>query len=252
MLSAPTVRNLKLVIAYTGENFSGWQSQPDANAVQDHLEAALLKIVGSRVVVHGAGRTDAGVHALAQCANIQVPEGMRMAPLQWQAALNGNLPREIRIMRCVWAHRDFHARFSANGKQYRYTVVDGLVLPPRYLGTAWHVPVRLDVASMRDFLTGLVGDHDFRAFAANRGVPVEDTRRTISHAALRQQGRVLEIDFVGNGFLYKMVRLLTGTAVRCGRGKLPVADALAMLRNPQAKAIHMAPAEGLTLVRVLY
>lgn len=244
-------RNLKLVIAYDGADFSGWQSQPDCNAVQDHLEGALVKIIGSRVVVHGAGRTDAGVHALAQCAHIEVPAGL-MTPPQWQSALNGNLPRKIRIMRCLWAHRDFHARFSATGKHYRYTLVDGPVLPPRYLGVAWHVPVRLDVIAMRAALNGMTGEHDFRAFAANRGVTVEDTVRMISQATLRQQGRMMEIDFVGTGFLYKMVRLLTGTAVRCGRGKLKVSEALAMLENPQAKAIHMAPAEGLTLVRVLY
>src|SRR6476646_884246 len=129
---------LKLIVAYDGAPFSGWQSQADRNGVQDHLERAFAQICSAPVRVHGAGRTDAGVHALAQCAHADLPERRYNAD-RWRSALNGVLPTSIRIMRCRFVSESFHARFSAKGKIYRYRIWNDEVLPPLESGRAWHV-----------------------------------------------------------------------------------------------------------------
>src|SRR5438067_6784607 len=173
-------RRLKFIVAYDGAPFAGWQSQSHRNTVQDHLERAFERIAGTSVRVHGAGRTDAGVHALAQCAHADVT---RRTPIDWVAALNAHLPREIRVLRCVRAPADFHARYSAKGKIYTYRIWNAPVLSPFELGRAWHLPgAPLDVGALKNAAALFVGTHDFAAFAANRGKagPVEpDTVRTI-------------------------------------------------------------------------
>src|SRR6476469_1002636 len=162
---------LKLIVAYDGAPFSGWQSQPNGNGIQDHVENVLEKICGERVRVHGAGRTDAGVHALAQVAHADVPAG-RYAPDRWVKALNGLLPPTIRIMRCRFVSGAFHARFSAQGKIYRYRIWNAEVAPPLENGRAWHIREPLEISRMVEAAQLFVGRHDYRAFAANRGAPV--------------------------------------------------------------------------------
>ena len=172
-------RRLQLTLAYDGRPFRGWQSQAGKDSVQDALEAAFARLNGgARVPVHGAGRTDAGVHALAQSAHADVPGG-RFTPPQWLAALNAHLPPEIRVTRCRWVRPDFHARFAARGKRYVYRIWNGPVLPPLEIGRAWHVCQPLDLARLRAAAALLTGTHDFGGFAANRGVPCPDTVRTI-------------------------------------------------------------------------
>src|SRR4051812_31169572 len=167
---------LKVIVAYNGTPFSGWQSQADRNAVQDHLETAFAQICGERVRVHGAGRTDAGVHALAQCAHVDLSP-RRYDTGRWMSALNGILPPTIRIMRAGWASSSFHARFSAKGKLYRYRIWNDEVLPPLEVGRAWHVRGPLGPEAMQTAANLLLGRHDFRSFAANRGSIVKDTVR---------------------------------------------------------------------------
>lgn len=242
---------LKLIVAYQGEGFSGWQSQPDGNAIQDHLEAAFLKIVGTRVVVQGSGRTDAGVHAMAQCAHAEVADDS-LTPAKWRKALNAHLPPAIRIMRIGTAEPDFHARFSAKGKVYKYRVWNGAVLPPSELGRAWHVVHKLDLAAVQAMAESFIGRHDFAAFSANRGDNSTDTVRTIHSINVGRKGDLLTFTFEGEGFLYKMVRMMTTAIVRAGEGREPVEALQARLKDGGPKWNHVAPAEGLWLMRVLY
>src|SRR6202521_2925324 len=135
---------LKLIVSYDGASFSGWQSQPNRNAIQDHLENAFQRICSEPVRVHGAGRTDAGVHALAQCAHVDLPD-KRLTIERWRNALNAVLPATVRILRCQYVSQKFHARFSATGKLYRYRIWAAPVLPPLELGRAWHISSPLDI-----------------------------------------------------------------------------------------------------------
>jgi len=245
---------LKLTVAYDGAPFAGWQSQANGNTIQDHLEKAFAEIVRRDVRVHGAGRTDAGVHALAQCAHVDLLS-KEIPAWQWVDALNGALPPAIRVMGCRYVSPGFHARFSARGKVYRYRIWNGAVLPPLENGRAWHVHAALDVDEMREATNVLVGTHDFAGFAANRGKPEQNTVRTIDAVRLRRSGRRLTIEFSGDGFLYKMVRLMVGALVRCGKRQSNAGEIEERLQFPrrfQSRERLVAPAAGLYLVRVRY
>lgn len=242
---------LKLTVAYDGKSFSGWQSQADGNAVQDHIEAAFRKIVGERVVVQGSGRTDAGVHALAQVAHAEVTDSLR-EPERWLRALNAHLPETIRIMKAGRAKKDFHARFSAKGKTYRYRIWNGPVLPPEELGRAWHVPQRMNFETVRKMAKAFEGRHEFAAFAANRGDGSTDTVRTVHRVAVQKRGDLVTVTVEGEGFLYKMVRMMVGALARAGQGRDEVAALRERLAKGGPKWNHVAPAHGLCLVRVRY
>jgi tRNA pseudouridine38-40 synthase len=243
---------LRLIIAYDGTPYRGWQSQAGGGAIQDHLEHAFNTLCGggARIPVHGAGRTDAGVHALAQCAHVDVPDLPR--PLDWITALNGNLPRDIRVLRCTRARPAFHARFDATGKIYTYRIFNAPILSPFELHRAWHLARPLDLHSMRHAAHSLLGRHDFKPFAANRGKPEKDTTRTLHALTFRKQGPLITLRFQGDGFLYKMVRLITGALVRIGQSRAPVESISSYLTGAAGKCSFAAPADGLYLTRVLY
>jgi len=240
---------LRLLIAYDGSAFRGWQSQAGGRTVQDHLEAAFATLCGERVKVHGAGRTDAGVHALGQCAHADVT---REGKMDWTAALNANLPRELRVLRCGRTRKDFHARYSAKGKIYAYRIWNAPVLSPFELRRAWHLPAPLDLEAMRKAARLFHGMHDFKAFAASRGKPEQDTQRTIYGIAITRKGPVITLKFHGDGYLYKMVRLMTGALVKTGRGSAPVESIAVYLDGRAGKCAFAAPADGLYLARVIY
>lgn len=245
---------LKLIVAYDGRPFAGWQSQAGGNTVQDHLEAALAKIAGTHVRVHGAGRTDAGVHALGQCAHADVPV-RRLAPERWLHALNASLPPTIRVLRARYVSESFHARFSACGKTYRYRIWNGAVLPPLELGRAWHVARRLDLDASMAATQAFEGTRDFAAFAANRGKPEPNTVRTITRARLTRSGSSITVEFTGDGFLYKMVRIMVASIVACGIGRMSREELCQQMEaagGGGARPRSVAPAEGLFLVRVRY
>lgn len=245
-------RRLKLIVAYDGAPFAGWQSQKHGNTIQDHLERAFERIGGKRIRLHGAGRTDAGVHALGQCAHVDLADS-KLKATDWTRALNATLPPQIRVLKCMFVSGDFHARLSAEGKVYRYRVWTGAVLPPLEYGRAWHVAQPLDAARIRKAARLFVGRHDFRAFAANRGHPEPDTTRTLHSVTVQRAGRFLALEFDGDGFLYKMVRLMVGSIVDCGRERVTPAEVAAQLRSAVAAPRRMvAPAGGLFLVRVRY
>ena len=249
MISNP--RRLKLIVTYDGAPFAGWQSQSHRNTVQDHLECAFKRVGGVAVRVHGAGRTDAGVHAFAQCAHVDV---LRFLPTdRWIKALNALLPPAIRVLRCRYVSRDFHARLSAKGKIYRYRIWSAPVLPPFEYRRAWHIAQPLDVAILKSAAKHFVGTHDFASFAANRGKPESSTIRRINSVRVRHKGPCITIEFGGDGFLYKMVRLMVGTLVQCAHGKMHAEEITSRLHSGKITSTRFAaPAEGLSLVRVRY
>lgn len=239
-------------MAYDGAGFSGWQSQARGNTIQDRLEAAFLQVTGERIRVHGAGRTDAGVHALGQSAHVELPP-TRLTPAVLTSALNASLPPPIRILRSQFVAPAFHARFDARGKVYRYRIATTSVFSPFELGRAWHVSGDLDDKTLRACARAFLGRHNFAGFAANRGHPVESTIRTIRRVRVQRSASITTIEFDGDGFLYKMVRLMVGAIVRAALGKTTVAEVRARLRDgAPAEPRLVAPAEGLTLVRVRY
>ena len=245
-------RRLKLIIAYDGTTFCGWQSQARGNAIQDRIEAAFVQVTGKQIRVHGAGRTDAGVHALGQCAHLDLPP-TRLKSDVLASALNASLPPRIRIMRCEFVPQTFHARFSARGKVYRYRIATTAVLSPFELSRAWHVTGALNDKSLRACAQEFVGEHNFAGFAANRGHPVKSTVRTIRRVRVQRTSSNTTIEFDGDGFLYKMVRLMVGAIVRCGLGKTSLAEVRSSLLSETATEPRLvAPADGLTLVRVRY
>ena len=250
-----------MVIAYDGAPFSGWQVQADGKrTIQGELESAFPHLTGGAAVsVQGSGRTDAGVHADGQTAHVDVPaprRGSRFADAKyWAGALNSHLPPEIRVLAARWAARTFHSRFDATGKEYRYRIWNHPALHPRERGRVWHMPSPLDFGRMQEAAALFLGRHDFGAFAARRG-PKDantDTIRTVSKLRLTRQGALITLDYSGDGFLYKMVRLLTGALVRVAQGRAEVAWIAGLLAAPRGTKNHfLAPAEGLCLRRVIY
>ncbi len=243
---------LKLIVAYDGAGFGGWQSQSHGNTIQDHLERAFQRVTKRRVRLHGAGRTDAGVHALAQCAHVDLAD-RRFSPAKWISALNANLPAKIRITRCAYVPQSFHARHSARAKLYRYRIWTGRVLPPLEFERAWHITSPLDLSFMKAAAKKFVGQHDFAAFSANRGKPEKSSIRKIHAVHVQKKGLCITIGFEGDGFLYKMVRLMVGTIVQCGLGKTDAEEITRRLNSPARNGARFAaPAAGLFLMRVRY
>jgi tRNA pseudouridine38-40 synthase len=248
----PESRRLKLIISYDGRDFAGWQSQKQGNTIQDNLEAAFERVCGQRLTVTGSGRTDSGVHALGQCAHVDVPAAQFVAD-RWLKASNGVLPQTIRILRARFVHKSFHARFSAKGKVYRYRIINGLVRPPLEISRAWHIAAPLDRGLLRQAAARFPGRHDFAAFAANRGKEERSTVRTLDYVRVTSRRDLIEIEFMADGFLYKMVRLIVGSIVRCALRKESLRSIELRLERPsRAASRFVAPAGGLYLVRVRY
>ena len=244
------MRNLKLTLAYDGTRLVGWQRQAEGDSVQGLLEEALARFEGAHVTVHGAGRTDAGVHALGQVASAQVTCGHDLATLT--RALNAQLPPDVRVLAVDEVDPDFHARFSARAKTYRYQIRHGTTADPFERAFVWHLPERLDVEAMRTAASVFVGTHDFAAFRSV-GSGTADSVRTITRSELDDaQGR-LTYEVAGNGFLRHMVRAIVGTLVEVGQG-IRQADTMSSLLQGSARrdAGKTAPPQGLFLVRVDY
>jgi tRNA pseudouridine38-40 synthase len=241
---------VKLRLSYDGTSFVGWQRQETGVSVQGCLEEALAKIEGRAVTVHGAGRTDSGVHALEQVASARIRSPIEDARLE--RALNANLPETIRILSVETVADDFHARFSATGKAYEYRIWNARVVPPFLRLYAWHVIEKLDVTAMNAAAPAIVGEHDFAAFRSARSLN-HTTVRTITRATWRRDGDLLILDIAGTGFLRYMVRSLVGTMVEIGRGQRPPADVADLLAKPDRSAAgRTAPPHGLFLVTVQY
>ena len=236
--------------AYDGAGFSGWQSQPAKDAVQDVLEARLKQIFGRDVRVHGSGRTDAGVHARGQVFHFDAE--WRHGAAKLRAALRSGLPSTLQIAAVSRAPNDFHARFSARGKIYTYDLYHGDA-DPFTRPYVWALDRDLDWTAMARAAAELEGRHDFKAFSAENGAELTDTVRHLRRLELRRRGRRTRITAEADGFMYKMVRSLVGALVAVGQGKLTPAAVKELLRTGQrVTAVQTAPPQGLFLHRVLY
>lgn len=250
------MRNLKVILSYDGADFSGWQVQPEANTIQGTLASAIGRITGEKVLPQGSGRTDAGVHALAQVMTFVtesfVPTG------NFVKALNDILPGAVRVLDIAEASPDFHARHSAKSKTYRYRIYRPSICPPFLARYVWHYPYRLDESAMEAMAALAVGEKDFTSFAANDpergrdGEPVSNVRTIFSSSWERSEDELV-YTVRGSGFLHHMVRNLVGTFILAGRGTLQPGDMTRILdaRNRSA-AGATAPASGLYLVEVEY
>jgi tRNA pseudouridine38-40 synthase len=244
------VRTLKLVLEYEGTRYFGWQRQKGQATVQEAVEAAVEAVTGRRATVHGAGRTDAGVHALGQAAHVRIAGTLPAERMMH--ALNAHLPDDIAVKTCEEAPDNFHARYDAAGKKYRYTVYNGPIRPAVERRTMLFIRGRLSAAAMRRAARAFVGRHDFRAFAAT-GSPVKSTVRTLRSVTVSRRGPVVTVDVVGDGFLYKMVRTLVGVLLEAGRGKIGPAAIRALLApDGRLRAGPTVPAKGLCLMEVHY
>lgn len=244
------MRVLKLTLAYDGTRFVGWQRQAAGESIQGLLEEALARFEGAPVTVHGAGRTDAGVHARGQVASTRVTFTHDTGTLV--RALNGQLPEDVRVIEVAEVASDFHARFSARSKTYQYEMRTTPVSDPFDRAYVWHLPESLDVDAMQEAAAALAGTHDFAAFQST-GTETSSTVRTMHRSALTRGAGRLTYEITGDGFLRHMVRAVVGTLVEVGRGRRPahtMADLVA--GGTRADAGATAPAQGLVLVRVNY
>lgn len=243
-------RRIRIIVSYDGTDYVGWQVQPNGVSVQQRLNEALRDVTGETIQVHGSGRTDSGVHARAQVAHFDT--AARMPADKFAIAMNMRLPRDIRVLFSEEVDPSFHSRFSAKNKTYRYTIQTGLHADVFMRNTALHVHTPLDFDAMRLAATDVVGTHDFAAFMS-AGTTMENTVRTVTQSEWTQNGAYLYYNVSANGFLYNMVRILVGTLLDIGSGKLPQ-DAMlhALETKARTDAGATAPAHGLTLMRVQY
>jgi tRNA pseudouridine38-40 synthase len=241
----------KITLAYDGTNYVGWQRQAEGTSIQGLIEAALRELEGGEVVVHGAGRTDAGVHALGQVASCVLDR--QVDPAVLNRALNARLPPDVRALSVEAAAAGFHARFAAKKKIYRYRFSDAAVTSPFERLYAWHVVGALDVDAMDTAARALEGEHDFAAFASAGGGTRTTVRRIHSARVTRDPQALIIFDIAGNGFLRHMVRAIAGTLVEVGRGRMPCEAVRHVLASRErAQAGPTAPARGLFLVSVEY
>lgn len=244
----------KLTIAYDGAQYAGWQVQKTGVGVQQKVEEALRRLFPSVGRIHSSSRTDTGVHAVGMVAHVEIPRAEFKMPLAKLAlAMNAWLPEDIRVWTARRCSADFHARFEATGKQYRYFVWNAPAMNPLMRTQAWHVPAALDLSAMRGAAALFLGKHDFKSFAANRNYEMESTVRTLTRCDVRRSGALLVFIVEGDGFLYKMCRGIVGTLVQLGRGKFRREELGPMLaaRN-RSHAGMTAPAHGLVLWKVFY
>lgn len=244
----------KLTIAYDGTAYQGWQVQKIGVGVQEKVEAVLARYFPSKPRLHSSSRTDTGVHALGMVAHYEIPKEENKLPIARLAiALNAFLPEDIRVLHATRAKEDFHARFHATGKQYRYQIWNHHAMNPLLLDRAWHVPRPIDFAKMKAAAKLFVGKHDFKSFAANHPYEMESTVRTLTRCDVKRSGQHITVIIEGDGFLYKMCRGIVGTLVQCGYGRFSTADVKAMFAKTNRCAAGMsAPAHGLTLWKVFY
>jgi tRNA pseudouridine38-40 synthase len=246
----------RVVLEYDGGRFCGWERQKNGLGVQEVVEDVLFRLTGERVVVEGSGRTDAGVHALGQTASFRLRRPT--IPRKLRLALNALLPAEVGVVRCEPAADDFHARFRATSKTYRYTILNGPVRRPLLRDRTFHLPRPLDVARMAAAAKLFEGTHDFRAFAkeaARRKSCVRTIFRCDVEATPLDDGETKEIriEVDGSGFLYNMVRILTGTLVDVGLSRRAPESIAELLRDGRRVAAGFTvPPQGLCLVRVAY
>ncbi len=250
-------RTLKLLISYDGTHYGGWQRQHNRNTIQQEIETALSTMLNSKIDVHGAGRTDAGVHALGMTAHFHTSK--YLSANVFFRGLNSMLPRDIRILACSEENEDFHARFSATGKEYCYHIFTGAIQPPTNRLYSTHIPRNLQLDLMQQALLHLIGTQDFSSFEASgsRDRSITTGRgavRTIYYASVKKIGdHELTLTLRGDGFLRHMVRNIAGTLIEVGKGKTSTEDFAEIIRaKDRSEAGPTAAAKGLFLQQVFY
>lgn len=245
------MKNYRITVQYDGSRYSGWQKQGNtSNTIQGKIEGVLSKMTDSEIEIHGSGRTDAGVHALEQVANFKCTTPLSCCEIQ--NYLNQYLPLDIRILTLTEAAPRFHARLNAVKKHYRY-VIDSNTIPDVFTRKyRTHFPISYNLSAMEKAASLLSGEHDFRSFCDNKRMK-KSTVRTIESITLTMQDGILTIDYVGNGFLYHMVRILTGTLLEIGEEKRKPEEITKILQaKDRSVAGFTAPPQGLYLVKVYY
>ncbi len=238
------------MLEYDGTNFAGWQQQARGRTVEGELKRALRSITGQDVTVYAAGRTDAGAHAEGQVVNFHT-DG-RITPQRLVAALNAKLPDDAAVLSAAVVPDDFHARYSARWRRYRYRYLDRPARPALERGRCWHVRGRLDVGVMADAAKALVGKHDWTSFCS-ASEPAEARTREVRSARVARRGDFVELELVAEGFLRGMVRSIAGALAEVGRGDRPPEWVGKLLRaKDRSQAPRTAPAGGLTLMEVVY
>ena len=248
--------NFKLTIQYDGTDFHGWQVQDGMRTVQGELTAALALLDGREVVVHGSGRTDAGVHAEGQVASVVLERDISGEKLR--AAINGNVGRDLRVLEAHVVPDDFHARYSALEKTYVYRIFNAPAISPFWVRYAHHEARQLDISRMQECARLFVGEHDWTAFSASQS-DVENRVRTITALEVeeieddRGHGRMIQVKVSANGFLRYMVRTIVGALLPVGRGEIEMDDIATAIRGGKRPvSIVTSPACGLTLLSVKY
>lgn len=244
------MRNIKLIIEYDGKGFNGWQKQPNKLNIQGEIEKAIEEITQEKVDLIASGRTDAGVHSLGQTANFKTNSKIPADKLAF--AINSKLKKSIRIKSAEEVDERFHSRYSVKSKKYRYTINNSLHGTALYRDMEYHFPVKLDVEKMKEAAKYFEGEHDFKAFKAS-GTSSKSSVRKIYKAEVYQIGEKIYIELTGNGFLYNMVRIISGTLLDVGIGKIKPEEIIEIIESKDRKrAGKTLPANGLCLVEVTY
>ena len=243
------MRNIKITIEYDGTRYNGWQSQKNGTGIQEILTNAIHQVCSDVDKINGAGRTDAGVHALGQVANFKTNSQIPIDRIP--NALNAKLPKDISIVKAEEVDEDFHSRYSAKKKTYRYQIYNSQYRSPIYADISYPVKYDLDIDKMKKEAKSLIGTYDFKGFMSS-GSSVIDTVRTIYNIEVSKSEDLIIIEIEGNGFLYNMVRIIAGTLVDIGRGRITENMSTIIESKSRSMAGHTAPAHGLFLKKVDY
>lgn len=244
------MKRILLTIAFDGTAYHGWQIQPNGITVQEVIQNSLEKLLGKPTPVSGSSRTDAGVHAKEFCLHFDCEDNI--PDDAFLRGLNSILPQDISVKACKTVDSQFHARFNALGKTYVYTIYNGKLKDPFLSRYSWHIERKLDENKMNEFCEKIIGEHDFFAFSSS-GRTVSDTVRTVSECGVARDGDIIKLKITGNGFLYNMVRIITGTAVDFSDGKIKSEDIDEIfVTKDRSLAGVTAPPMGLCLEKVYY
>ena len=244
------MRNIKLTIEYDGKDFNGWQKQPNKLNIQGEIERAIKEVTGEEVELNASGRTDAGVHAISQVANFKTESNIDINKIP--LALNSKLKKSIIIKKAEEVDLNFHARYNAKGKKYRYIINNSLVGSAIYRDLEYNFPIKLDVEKMKHAAKYFEGEHDFKAFRSS-GTSNKNSVREIYKVEIKEENERIILEFTGNGFLYNMVRIMVGTLMDVGLGKIKPESIKDIIDSKErTKAGKTAPAQGLYLVEVYY
>lgn len=244
------MRNIKITIEYDGKKFGGWQKQPNKLNIQGEIEKAIGEITGEEIEINASGRTDAGVHSLGQVANFKTNSKIEIE--KFPIAINSKLKQSIRIIEAEEVEESFHARYSCKGKKYRYIINNSKYGSAIYRDLEYHMPIKLDIEAMQKGIKYFEGEHDFKGFKAS-GTSSKSSVRTIYKANIIKEGDRIIIELEGNGFLYNMVRIISGTIVDVGLGKIKPEEIPEIIDSKdRIRAGKTLPPQGLYLVEVYY